>query len=114
MLFLRAAQFDINGQFVDLIGGGANVLSLCVSYGEEEERGLRFGARYRVSCEIHAKRLLRQPSTLQDLYLQVPTADGSTKLYALPVLVRNLPTNQVRNYYFRYVLFVIINFIIKI
>ncbi|KAF4527343.1 hypothetical protein B566_EDAN001120, partial [Ephemera danica] len=92
-MYLRAARFDISGAFHDLQSGGANLLSLCPIYNEKDRTGLRFGARFRLNCLVHGSHLLRHQTLLQDLYIQLPATDGSLRLYALPVLLRNMPAN---------------------
>lgn len=91
-------MFDVAGTFLGLNSGGANLLTLCATHDEKENIGLRFGARYRLNCMVHAKYLLQYPVNFQDLYLQIIAPDGSDRLYALPVLVRNMQNNRVRVY----------------
>ncbi|XP_065347535.1 meckelin [Cloeon dipterum] len=94
-LRLRAAKFSLEGNLLDLTAGGAGLLTLCPT--DEEEPGLRFGAKYRISCSISARKLLAQQTTLQNLYLEATLADGSEKLYPIPILVRNMKANQAKD-----------------
>jgi len=98
ILHLRAAKYSLEGHLLDIDSGGANLLTLCPT--EDEEPGMRFGAHYKISCSISARKLLSQKTELQDFYIEAFMADGSEKLYPIPILVRNIKGNQVRHIYF--------------
>ncbi|XP_059473104.1 meckelin [Neocloeon triangulifer] len=92
VLHLRAVKFSIEGKLIGLESGGASLLTLCPL--DEEEQGLRFGAKYQISCLVSARKFLSQTTTLQDLYLEATLADGSEKLYPIPLLIRNMRGND--------------------
>jgi Meckelin (Transmembrane protein 67) len=95
-LHLRAARYNLEGQLLDIESGGANLLTLCPT--ADEEFGLRFGARYQVSCLISARKLMLHKTVFQDFYIEAFMADGTDRLYPIPILVRNVKGNQVFNY----------------
>jgi Meckelin (Transmembrane protein 67) len=92
-LHLRAARYNLEGQLLEIESGGANLLTLCPT--ADEELGLRFGARYHVSCLISARKLMALKTVFQDFYIEAFMADGTDRLYPIPILVRNLKGNQV-------------------
>lgn len=94
MLNFVAARYALDGTFLGLFFIRGSDLQLCPGISKFMDMAFRFGSRYRHSCTLTAKELLRvaPQNEFLDLYLHHQDKSQSL-LYAVPLVIKNISVN---------------------
>lgn len=94
MLNFVAARYALDGTFLGLSAISGNDLQLCPGISKYMDLAFRFGSRYKLSCRLTAKELLKKAphNEFLDLYLQHYDKSQSL-LYAVPLVIANISVN---------------------
>lgn len=94
MLNFVAARYALDGTFLGLSKISGSDLQMCPGISKYMDQAFRFGARYKLSCQLTAEELLKKAphNEFMDLYLQHYDKSQSL-LYAVPLVIKNISVN---------------------
>jgi meckelin len=87
----RLDAYSVNGSFLGYYNVTNGVLQLCKNTQGYMNAAYTFGVTYEQTCQLTADDFwneMKYPAVLYDMWLEY-VQDGATKLYAIPILVKN-------------------------